>query len=714
MDSGHCGEADRRRRSWTCQLSGTPDVCIRDKYLADTFHISVSNVQSRAMLRSRLLTTRAGFHSCARVLQDVSGVALPRQELTKGKFVFQKGARTVEQVTSGAKDIGADEVVMNGWLDKKPKKIGKNLVFGTLRDSNGQTIQMVDSEAMLKNLNVEDVLQIKGRLSAKRKPATAQQTTPEEYEIKLSSVNVLNSSNRTPGFLQDQKIAGTYPPEYRVLQLRLPGQQAMLRSTYEVSKFMRATLDKENFVEIETPVLFKPTPEGAREFLVPTRSGKFYALTQSPQQYKQMLISGGVSRYFQLARCFRDEDMRKDRQPEFTQLDLEMGFANGEDVMRIIQDLISKTWRKFEDISHRKLMTVDSAGKLKEVEKGEDVYRMSYKEAMTKYGIDKPDLRAPGLQITSLKDFNVHSYENLDFPVFEVLVLRNVIKSKADYEQNWASLLKKDDFPNRVPIGVPILEDNHSTNWFESFSSIATFENPILVNKALNLKKGDVVFGSSREIDSAIFENPTPLGRLRQLVLGSPKGKELYYETNNDVATWVVDFPLFSPVVAESKNNIPYPKYEEQLCSTHHPFTMVKLSDYDKINEHPLQCKGQHYDFVMNGVELGGGSTRVHDPQLQDFIFENVLKISNAHQLFGHLLEALAMGTPPHAGFAIGYERMCTMLFGRESIRDVLAFPKSATGVDVVVKSPAYVDEEVLEPYNIKYVDPSKNRKESD
>lgn len=665
------------------------------------------------MLNSRLLARRANFHSCTRVLQAAGTVPLPGRDLTKGKFEFLKGAQTVEQVTSGSKASATSDVVMNGWLDKKPKKIGKNLIFGTLRDSNGQTIQMVDSEAFLKNLNVEDVLQIKGQLSTKRKPATADHTAVDEYEIKLSSVNVLNSSNRTPGFLQDQKLAGTYPPEYRVLQLRLASQQAMLRNTYEVSKFLRATLDSEKFVEIETPTLFKPTPEGAREFLVPTRSGKFYALTQSPQQYKQMLISGGVSRYFQLARCFRDEDMRKDRQPEFTQLDLEMGFANGEDVMRIIQDLISKTWKNFFNISQRKLMTVDRSGKLKEVVNGEDVYRMSYKEAMTKYGIDKPDLRAPGLQIMSLKDFNVHSYENLDFPVFEVLILRNVIKSKEDYEQNWASLLKKDDFPNRVPIGVPILEDSQTTNWFESFSSVATFENPILLNKVLNLQKGDVVFGSSREPDSAIFENPTPLGRLRQLVLGTPKGNELYCETKNDVAIWVIDFPLFSPTVAETKNNIPYPQYEEQLCSTHHPFTMVKLSDYDKIKDHPLQCKGQHYDFVMNGVELGGGSTRVHDPQLQDFIFEDVLKISNAHELFGHLLEALAMGTPPHAGFAIGFERMCTMLFGRESIRDVLAFPKSATGVDVVVKSPAYVDEKVLQPYNIKYINETKNRTDS-
>ncbi|CAB4255784.1 similar to Saccharomyces cerevisiae YPL104W MSD1 Mitochondrial aspartyl-tRNA synthetase, required for acylation of aspartyl-tRNA [Maudiozyma barnettii] len=657
---------------------------------------------------SRLLRSGRNFHTSIQSLQHSGSFVFPNKELTKTKFIFDKNTHTVEQITNNANSFENSNIVINGWLEKKPKKIGKNLIFATLRDTNGDTIQLVDSESLLKYRNVEDVVQIRGKLSAKRKAASSNGNV-KEYEIKLSDINVLNSSNEKPAQLKDQKLSGIYPPEYRVLQLRLPSQQLLLKRKNEVSKLLRNLLDKENFVEIETPTLFKPTPEGAREFLVPTRSGKFYALTQSPQQYKQMLIAGGVTRYFQLARCFRDEDMRKDRQPEFTQLDLEMGFANGEDIMYLIQNLICETWSKFAPLSNKQLMTLNNSGKLKDVNSGSDIYRMTYKEAMTKYGIDKPDLRAPNLKIMSLREFNIHSYQNLDFPIFEVIIIRNAVKSKEDYNNHWARLLQKDDYSNRVPIGVPILSDADQTNWFNSFSEVATFENPILLNKSLRLQKGDVIFGSSRESDSSIFENPTPLGRLRQLILNTPKGQELFYETKNDVATWVVDFPLFSPVVSENKKMTNYPEYENKLCSTHHPFTMVKLDDYDNLREHPLQVRGQHYDFVMNGVELGGGSTRVHDPELQDFIFENILKISNAKELFGHLLEALAMGAPPHAGFAIGFERMCAMLFGRESIRDVLAFPKSVSGVDLVVKSPAFVEQDVLKPYNIQYIPSKKN-----
>ncbi|SMN21190.1 similar to Saccharomyces cerevisiae YPL104W MSD1 Mitochondrial aspartyl-tRNA synthetase, required for acylation of aspartyl-tRNA [Maudiozyma saulgeensis] len=657
---------------------------------------------------SRALRNGRNFHTYGILLQSTGSFVFPKKELTKSKFIFDKNTQTVEQIIKNPSKFDDSNIIINGWLDKKPKKIGKNLVFATLRDTNGDTIQLVDSESLLKNRNAEDVLQIKGKLSAKRKAAFSDDNV-DEYEIKLNQINVLNASNEKPAQLKDQKISGVYPPEYRVLQLRLRSQQLLLKRKNEVSKLLRSTLDKENFVEIETPTLFKPTPEGAREFLVPTRSGKFYALTQSPQQYKQMLIAGGVSRYFQLARCFRDEDMRKDRQPEFTQLDLEMGFANGEDVMQLIQNLIYETWSKFAPLSNKQLMTLDASGKLKVVTSGNDIYRMTYKDALTKYGIDKPDLRAPDLKIMSLREFNVHSYQNLDFPIFEVIIVRNAVKSKEDYENNWGKLLQRDDYSNRVPIGVPILSDADQTNWFDSFSEIATFENPIMLNKALRLQKGDIVFGSSREPDSHIFENPTPLGRLRQLILDTPKGGELFYQTKNDVAAWVIDFPLFSPVVSENNKMTSYPEYNTKLCSTHHPFTMVKLDDYDKLKEHPLQVKGQHYDFVMNGVELGGGSTRVHDPELQDFIFENILKISNAKELFGHLLDALAMGTPPHAGFAIGFERMCAMLFDRQSIRDVLAFPKSVSGVDLVVKSPAFVEEGVLKPYNIKYLSGGKN-----
>ena len=653
-----------------------------------------------------------------RLLHSSPDVATPSTLLKSDKFIFDKHVNTIQDIPGNYESLRDKTVTLNGWIDKKPKKIGKGLIFATLRDIEGNKIQLVGTESLLKGLNTEDVVQVQGRVNIKRAPlrgpAGSDSTTAvEEYEVKLSNSRLLNKANEKPAQLYDKKLNGNYPPEYRVLQLRLPEQQETLRRRYEVTKYMRDLLHDEHFVEIETPILFKPTPEGAREFLVPTRSGAFYALTQSPQQYKQLLMASGVPRYFQFARCFRDEDNRKDRQPEFTQMDMEMSFANGEDVMNVIENLITKTWAKFGPLRDTQLMTLNKSGQLVPLEHGTKIYRMTYREAMTKYGIDKPDLRAPDLQIMSLNEFKVYAHENIDFPNFEVLILRNVVESQKDYEKNWSYLVRRENYNNRTPIAVPILSEESVHTWFEQFYPMATFENPVILTKFLNLKKGDIVFGCSREPDTLIFENPTPLGRLRQLLLNSNRGRELFFRTNNDVATWVVDFPLFSPVVEEETGtkSPAFPIYKPgELTSTHHPFTMAKIEDYEYITKNPIMCKGQHYDFVLNGVEIGGGSTRVHDPELQNYIFKHILKIDNAEALFGHLLEGLAMGCPPHAGFAIGFDRMCSLLFDKQSIRDVLAFPKSITSVDLVVKSPAFVKEDVIRPYNLKFLDPSKNK----
>lgn len=324
---------------------------------------------------------------------------------------------------------------------------------------------------------------------------------------------------------------------------------------------------------------------------------------------------------------------------------------------------------------------------------------------MSVYGIDKPDLRAPNLKILDLSEFNAKGRLDKGFPVFEVLILKNAFKDIDDFKKNWSFLGDSNNYTFRAPVIQPINDEDLKQNWFEKFLGIATFENPKMISNYLKLQVGDIVCGSTREPSTAIYENPTPLGTLRKLVLQSSLGKELYMETKHDVASWVVDFPLFSPVTAPVKPEMQYPVYEhDKLVSTHHPFTMVQLQDYEKLNSNPSQCRGQHYDLVINGVELGGGSTRVHDPILQDYIFENILKIENAEELFGHLLRAFEMGTPPHAGFAIGFDRMCAMLSGTESIRDVIAFPKSITGSDLVVKSPSKVNEELLKPYNISYL----------
>lgn len=637
------------------------------------------------------------IHTIGRLLKD-----LPPPESTLGRFRFEKHVVSIKELANLSE--GAT-VNINGWIDKKPIKVGKKLAFCTLRDAAGNKIQLVDSELLLKKANVEDAVQVSGSVMPKRQ-ATDDDT--DAFEIKLTSVRTLNPSNKKPSELQDFKSDGNYPPEFRFLQLRLPKYQNLLKKRHEITKSVRRSLEGHHFTEIETPILFKSTPEGAREFLVPARKaadGKkkptFYALPQSPQQYKQLLMASGVHRYFQLARCFRDEDLRADRQPEFTQIDMEMAFADGEDVMKVVENVVTATWNRFS--SNGDLLTLDKSGKLVST-KEHSIMRMSYKLAMTEYGIDKPDLRAPDLKIQDLSEFKAFGYTNKDFPVFEVLILRNAFDPKTDGYNKWFFLCDPANYNTRVPTIVPIKDNRDETFWFEKFLSTTAFENPKLVTKFLNLKKGDIVCGSTRQHARHLFENPTPMGRLRHLVLQNPVGKELYQQTSMDVASWITDFPLFSPVEIASDKKLAYPQYEtDVITSTHHPFTMVRHSDYQILKESPLQCLGQHYDLVVSGVEIGGGSTRIHDAELQDFIFEDILKINNAHELFGHLLNAFKMGTPPHAGFAIGFDRMCAMLCGRESIRDVIAFPKSITGSDLVVGSPTTVAPVVLKTYNLDY-----------
>lgn len=639
-----------------------------------------------------MFSAKAKLHTLSRVFRD-----LPALESVRSRFQFKKDAQSIKQIWERGP---GNKVIINGWINRKPRKVGKELIFGEIRDSSGDVVQVVDSTSLLKNAAVEDVVQIQGTINMKRSKSSDQ---IPELEVKLESLSTLNAADKMAADLQDFKAKGSYPPEYRYLQLRLPKFQQFLQKRYELSKLLRTKLDHMGFTEVETPILFKSTPEGAREFLVPTRKTSqdeptFYALPQSPQQYKQLLMASGVDRYYQIARCFRDEDLRADRQPEFTQVDLEMAFASGEDVMKSVEQAVVDAWSQ---LSHG-LSTLDYRGKIVPVTATQPIVRMGYKQAMSQYGIDKPDLRAPDLKILDLSEFKVIGNSNKKFSVFEVLVLRNAFDTKETYDKNWSFLSDSTNYNYRTPKVVPIITEDDKSKWFEQFLSIAAFENPKLVAKALNLQPGDIICGSTRQNSRSLFENPTPLGRLRQLVLQSNAyNGQLAKE---DVAAWVVDFPLFAPVEKETTeiDNPDYPEYLEDVVeSSHHPFTMVNLRDYSKLETNPTQALGQHYDLVINGVELGGGSTRVHDAKLQEYIFKDILKIENPHAVFGHLLQAFKMGTPPHAGFAIGFDRMCAMLCGTESIRDVIAFPKSVTGSDLVVGSPSTIEDDALKAYNI-------------
>lgn len=626
----------------------------------------------------------------------------------KEKFSFVASTQT-QQVKALDSLSDNSPIIVNGWINSKARTLNKKLQFTNLRDVNGDTIQLVDSNNLLGSVKLEDVVQVFGSLQTKK--SKNKEINKAEKEIKVSKILKLNKSNEVPSQL---KTADIIPAKYRYLTLRQKRYQDILKKRSEIISSLHNFLNARNFIEIETPYLFKSTPEGANEFLVPSRQDnegqvKMYALPQSPQQYKQLLMSSGINKYYQVARCFRDEDLRKDRQPEFTQLDIECSFLQKDEFMSMIGDLIACTWNKFS-YGGKKLFTWNKdTAKLENVTEQNQIKKITYNEAMTVYGIDKPDLRAPNLKIIDLQAYNVQATENPNYPVFEVLILRRAFASKQQYSDMWSFLSQSDNYYYRQPSIIPILKEEHISNWYLQIQDkISHVDNWQSINEYLDLQIGDIICCSTRQPKDAVFENPTPLGKLRQLVLTSKIGKNMYFETSYDVAQWVVDFPLFSPVEKEVNNtHQEYPVYAvDTIESTHHPFTMARLEDIESclLNENPkkwLGAKGMHYDMVINGIEAGGGSVRVHDEQFQRYIFEKLLKIKNYEELFAHLLRAFAMGTPPHCGIAFGLDRLCAMLCNVESIRDVIAFPKSSSGSDPVVNSPSTVSNSILHQYHL-------------
>lgn len=577
---------------------------------------------------------------------------LPNLKQVSSQFVFPRATHSVKQLLS-EKPNG--EVVLNGWLHRKPKKMSKNLTFAQLRDPTGQIIQLVDSNSpsILKELQLkpDSIISVKGSLS--------------DGELKIHTAQALNKANVVPSQLSSE--TKEWPAKYRYIQLRQPESQHVLRTRAAIIKTCRDTLSAEGFTEVETPLLFKSTPEGAREFLVPTRKkGLMYALPQSPQQYKQLLIASGIDKYYQVAKCFRDEDLRVDRQPEFTQLDLEMGFANSQDVKKVVQNVVKTVWTKFGPTKLRSI--TDS--------KGFDT--LTYEDAITFYGVDKPDLRLP-IKIATVNGVSSRP----DFPVVEALICES--------EKFTEKFLDSELYTSRVPRIVKFESLDQIKNELQRYYQVDDWV--VAQQSFKDCKPGQIIALSDRQKTPFCYENPTPLGRLRQLYIEN----ELT-DPKESIAFWVERFPLFEPNVVEIKDG--YPVYDENsLRATHHPFTMVDLEDFEKLEHSPLSCHGFHFDLVIDGVEVGGGSTRIHDPVVQRYILENVLKIPNPDKLFGHLLEALESGCPPHAGLAIGLDRFVAMLCDRKSIRDVIAFPKTISGADPMIGSPSAVTEQQLKPY---------------
>lgn len=654
---------------------------------------------------------------------------LPPKDVTLAKFSFPSATHNVRDLLASGESWTHCPITLHGHLHRKPRKLGKR-TFAELRDSNGDVIQLhmspewtnAENMELIRKSGTEDSLVVNGVL---RKKVAKEEGDLPEYELSVAELQILNEGGVDAAQLDSLKHTNpsSIPPKFRYLQLRTPFYQRALRARSSAAHWTRKVLvERHGFTEIETPALFKSTPEGAREFLVPTRTpDRFYALPQSPQQYKQMLMSSGISKYFQIARCFRDEDLRADRQPEFTQVDLEMSFVNNsKKVHAVIDDIIETVWK---EVAGKPIYKLDSDGNMVPVKANRHrdtapaFTKLTYHEALSKYGIDKPDLRS-ALSIVNLSEFlrPVHNAEN--FGVVEACVLKGVFDPATKYKVS-KTLNDLEIYPRRKPIIVPIQSEEDALNWWKKFVEKDVLSptdecSQLKILKTLNLEPGDVLAFSTRAELS--YENPTPLGKFRQLAIEEFPGKwnrplkpsqGESFTTDYDpkevfVGTWIVDFPLFSPVEISENTSDPFPQYDPRKWeSTHHPFTMAKIEDYDLLESDIAKVRGEHYDLVINGVEVGGGLRRIHDPELQKFVFESILQIDNHEQLFGHLLKALSMGCPPHAGIALGFDRLCAMLVGSSSIRDVIAFPKNQSGTDPVVESPTSVDSSTLNEYYI-------------
>ncbi|KAK2597110.1 hypothetical protein N8I77_012978 [Diaporthe amygdali] len=537
------------------------------------------------------------------------------------------------------------------------------------------------------------------------------------YDLTLQHVHVLSP------FPRDIIISegAQFPPHARHLQLRFdePLQNRLLFRE-SLTKLAQDVLNQRHFHHVETPILFKSTPEGAREFLVPTRRpGYAYALPQSPQQYKQILMAAGVRGYYQFARCFRDEDLRADRQPEFTQLDLEMSFAKGEDVMRFIESLVQEVYASISRVWQARqvngaiypTLKSDAMMDTNEYPPIEAEFpRITYQEAMALHGSDKPDLRIPNTiqRIDHLLPQSFTSMiSDLEDPIVEACVFRFDAPSKDFIKSIWDTLPKPlSKNPDGQP--VPLIIDSSkplsglSPLGHEAASAVLDASSSDLPNIS-GLEQGDVLVIQARP--NKPFEGgSTALGDLRRHIYAEAVAQNLLPPDQSFKFLWVTGFPLFTPNT-DSSDPAEGQHGASGFSSTHHPFTApLTPEDFDLLATDPLKVKADHYDLVVNGVELGGGSRRIHIAALQEYVFRDVLKMSDegvSH--FSHLLEALRAGCPPHAGFAFGWDRLVATLSFTGSVRDVIAFPKSKKGDEPVARAPGKVTEEEWKTYHLKF-----------
>ena len=565
------------------------------------------------------------------------------------------------------KNVG-ESVELYGWASKV-RNLG-GLIFIDLRDRSGKIQLVINPECIdystAEKIRNEYVLKVFGKISERQSKNPNMDTG--DIEVIVSKLEILNEAE-TPVFeldkddaLEDTRL------KYRYLDLRRDNLKNNLITRHKITMCVRKFLSDNGFIEVETPILSKSTPEGARDYLVPSRvnKGNFYALPQSPQIYKQLLMIGGIEKYFQIARCFRDEDLRADRQPEFTQIDMEMSFVNEEDVMNMTENLFKTVFKEVKSIDIKL-----------------PLMRMKYDDAIRFYGSDKPDLRFD-MKINDVHDL----FQTTDFKVFanalnnESTICCIIAKNKADY----FSRKKIDELTDFVKdykakgLAFVKYENDEITGGISKFLSEEEKES---LTKKLNLENNDILFFASDE-KNIVY---TSLGALRLKL-----GKELELINKNEYKLlWVTDFPSFE-----------WSEEENRYVSCHHPFTAPKDEDIDKLLTDKKNCYSKAYDIVCNGYEAGGGSIRIHDANVQEKMFEALeLTKEEIEEKFGFFVNAFKYGTPPHGGLAIGLERLTMLLCMTDNIKDVIAFPKTSSASCLMSDAPSAVDQKQLNELKI-------------
>ena len=573
-------------------------------------------------------------------------------------------------------------VTLTGWVHSR-RDLG-GLIFVDVRDREGRTQTVFDPSDLPKDvfdrassLRSESVVLVTGKVRQRPEGTNNPKIPTGSVEVMAQNLEVLNQADVLPFPVDDPEVASKVNEElrlqYRYLDLRRPEMARNLKLRSKVATATRVFLDEQGFLEIETPLLFKSTPEGAREFLVPSRvhPGHFYALPQSPQQFKQILMVAGVERYFQLAKCFRDEDLRADRQPEFTQVDLEMSFIEREDIYSLIEGLLQRVWKT--------ALGMEIPVPFK---------RISFHEAMNRFGIDKPDARF-GMEIVDFSE----EFRSSTFKVFSGAIANGgvvkAINAKGLADATQGQIETMTDYAKSFGAKGLAYIKVEKGEWKSPIVKFFSEAEKAALAQRLAISEGDLIlFAADQWLTACEI-----LGRIRLYCAEVLKSQgRLAIPADKFEFLWVVDFPLLS-----------FDKEQNRWYSSHHPFTAPVAEDIPLLGTDPKKVRGQHYDVVVNGVELGGGSIRIHQPEVQKKIFEDVLQIppDMVKARFGYMLEAFRFGCPPHGGIALGFDRMIAILCGTPSIRDVIAFPKTAKGADLMTDSPAFVEPKQLRDLHI-------------